>query len=97
MSVDLFFHESPDATTTLSEIGRLYDLVEPTMCFGLYAYATQSGLAAFDLAFGSDFWETTESKWLFGIDYGRTQPTALQRLCEKPNVEAKIYDGEWLI
>lgn len=97
MTVDLFFHESPNAATTLSEIRRVHELVESKAAFCLYAYATQSGLAAFDLAFGNQFWEDTPTRWLFGIDYGRTQPQAIRHLCEKPNTEVRIYDGAWVI
>ena len=97
MSVELFFHESPNATTTLSEIRRIYDLVEATETLCLYAYATQSGLAAFDLEFGPTFWNNTPTRWLFGIDYGRTQPQAIRHLCEKPNSEVRIYDGAWIV
>ena len=97
MTVDLFLQDSAGARTTLSEIRRVHDLVEATESFGLYAYATQSGLAAFDLEFGHSFWRTTSTRWLLGIDYGRTQPEAVRCLCEKPNAEVKIYDGEWLV
>lgn len=97
MSVDLFFHESPNARTTISEIRRVHDLVGATEIFCLFAYATQSGLAAFDLEFGGDFWSNTPSRWLFGIDYGRTQPQAIRHICEKPNTQVRIHDGAWLL
>lgn len=96
MSVELFLHDSP-AETTLSEIRRIHDLVEVTETLSLYAYATQSGLAAFDLEFGTNYWEITPTRWLFGIDYGRTQPQAIRSLSEKPNSEVRIYDGAWLV
>ena len=65
--------------------------------FGIYAYATQSGAASFDLELGGNFWENTPSRWLFGIDYGRTQPQALRFICSKENVDVRIYDGAWVV
>ena len=93
----LYFHESPIATTTLSEIRRIYDLVEPTEVLGLYAYATRSGFVRFDTEFGDRFWETTQTRWLFGVDYGRTEPHAVRGLLGKPNTEIRIHDGGWLV
>lgn len=92
----LYFQESPIATT-LSEIRQVYELVEPTEAFGLYAYATQSGLVAFDLEFGDEFWQSTQTRWLFGIDYGRTKPQVIRRMLEKQNTEIRIHDGNWLV
>lgn len=97
MTFDPFFHESPNALTTLSELRRVHDLVQPKEVVGLFAYATQSGLVAFDLEFGSNFWQTTSQRWLFGVDYGRTQPQAIRKILENANSEVRIYDGEWVI
>lgn len=97
MKTELFFHQGPNPKTTLSELGRLRNLVEPTEALSLFAYATQSGLAAFDLEFGSNFWLNTATRWLFGIDYGRTQPKAIRALCEKPNATVRVYDGSWVV
>ena len=97
MNTELFFHGTEDAPNTLSEIRRIYTKVGATETFNLFAYATQSGLAAFDLKFGNDFWETTSTRWLFGIDYGRTQPIAIRNICEKPNTIVRLHDGEWLV
>jgi hypothetical protein len=73
------------------------NLVEATEALSLFAYATQSGLAAFDLEFGNEFWEGTTTRWLFGIDYGRTQPQAIRALCEKPNSTVRVHDGAWVV
>ena len=97
MCMKLYFHESPIATTTLSEIRRIYDLVEPTEVLGLYAYATRSGFVRFDSEFGDGLWENTQTRWLFGIDYGRTEPNAVRRLLGKHNTEIRIHDGDWLV
>lgn len=83
--------------TTLSELLRVHNWAETEGFFGLYAYATQSGVVAFDIALGSAFWDEVPSRWLFGIDYGRTQPQALKYILEKPNAEVRIYDGTWVV
>lgn len=72
-------------------------MVDATESLSLFAYATQSGVAAFDLEFGSEFWSNTNTRWLFGIDYGRTQPQAIRTLCGKPNAVVRVYDGDWLV
>jgi hypothetical protein len=97
MSTGLFIQQGQNPTTTLHELRRIRDLVEATASLSLFAYATQSGLAAFDLEFGSDFWSNTTTRWLFGIDYGRTQPQAIRALCEKPNSTVRVYDGSWVV
>ena len=97
MNLTGFLHGDNEQPTTLAEMKRVYDSVVPNDFLGLYAYATQSGVSAFDLAFGGDFWSTTPSRWLFGIDYGRTQPQAIRSICEKPNTEVRIHDGDWIV
>src|SRR5438105_1698652 len=84
LTLSTFLHGDTNGPTTISEIRRLYGEIGATDFLGLYAYATQSGAALFDLELGRSFWRTTPSRWLFGIDYGRTQPKALRRLCSKP-------------
>lgn len=81
----------------MSEIGRLHAEIATTDFLGLYAYATESGAALFDLEIGSGFWTATSSRWLFGIDYGRTQPRALRMLRSRPNVDIRIHDGIYLV
>lgn len=97
MTSTLFIHQSSDHPTTVSEFQRIHELVEPTDTLNMFAYATQSGLATFELELTNQYWETNPSRWLFGIDYGRTQPQAIRSICEKPNTEVRIYDGEWLV
>lgn len=97
MTLEPFFHASPNAMTTLSELRRVHDLVQPTEVIGLFAYATQSGLVAFNLQFGHEFWQTTSQRWLFSLDYGRTQPQAIRKILEYPNSEVRIFDGDWVV
>jgi len=81
----------------LSEIKRIHSAVDTQEFFGVFAYATQSGASSFDLEFGNEFWQATPSRWLFGIDYGRTQPQALRFMCDKQNADVRIFDGSWLV
>lgn len=97
MKAQAFLQSIKDQPTTLSELDRVHRWAETEDFLGLYAYATQSGVVAFDLTLGSDFWNEIPSKWLFGIDYGRTQPQALKYMIEKPNTEVRIYDGAWVV
>lgn len=97
MKARAFLQSTMDQPTTLSELDRIHKWAGTDNFFGLYAYATQSGVVAFDLALGNNFWNDTPSKWLFGIDYGRTQPQALKYMIGKPNAEVRIYDGEWVL
>ena len=97
MNLTTFLHHDVNAPTTISEIKRIHGQVATKDFLGLYAYATQSGAASFDLELGDSFWEHTPSRWLFGIDYGRTQPQALRLLCAKANADVRIYDGAWVV
>jgi len=97
LNLSTFVHSDDDSPTTLSEIERIHGSVETEDFFGVYAYATLSGASSFDLILGEDFWNNTASRWLFGVDYGRTQPQALKYISEKPNTEVRIFDGCWII
>jgi len=92
-----FIHTDDGTITTLSELLQLHNSVVPDKFFGCYAYATQSGFRSFDLAFEGKFWEKTSSRWLFGIDYGRTEPGALRTIVRQENTEVRIFDGEWVV
>lgn len=97
MDIRAFIHGEDDLPNTLSEIERMNELVAPTEFIGLYAYATLSGVASFDLKMGEDFWTQTPTKWLFGFDYGRTQPQAIRKIMGKANAEVRITDGAWIV
>lgn len=97
MNLTTFLHHDANAPTTISEIKRIHGEVATKDFLGVYAYATQSGAASFDLELGGKFWEDTPSRWLFGFDYGRTQPQALRFMCAKENAEVRIYDGTWVV
>lgn len=92
-----FLQLGSDQVTTLSEIRRIYESFGSSEFFGLFAYATQSGLRSFEFEFGEGFWGDTANRWLFGIDYGRTQPAALREMLRKANSDIRIFDGDWLV
>jgi len=92
-----FLHSDANAPTTIAEISRIHHQVKTKQFLGLYAYATQSGAALFDLELGKAFWEETPSRWVFGIDYGRTQPQALRFISSRTNAEIRVYDGAWVV
>ena len=50
MDLSAFLHGDVNSPTTMSEIQRLHNQISTTDFLGLYAYATQSGAALFDLA-----------------------------------------------
>lgn len=93
-----FFAQDPSAgITTLSEIMRVRNEVSADDFFGCFAYATQSGFRSFELKAGKDFWRTTKSRWLIGIDYGRTDPRALKEISNRDNAEVRIFDGRFVV
>ncbi len=92
-----FAHNLATGATTLSEIERVRADISANEFFGCFAYATQSGFRAFDLGVGKDFWAKTTSRWLFGIDYGRTDPRALKEIAARANADVRIYDGLFVV
>jgi len=96
MSISTFLHDNHESPTTLSEIRRVHDWVGTEDFLGVYAYATQSGVSSFDLELGAEFWSNTPSRWLFGLDYGRTQPQALRFMSENKNAEIRVFDGAFV-
>lgn len=91
--IKTFVHSDASGRTTLSELLRVHQWAETREFFGLYAYAAYSGVIAFGRSFGEDFWKQVPSRWLLGIDYGRTQPSALRYIVEQANTDVRIYDG----
>lgn len=92
-----FAHNLASDTTTLSEIIRVRSAVLADEFFGCYAYATQSGFRIFELSVGKDFWSKTKTRWLFGIDYGRTDVRALKEIASRKNSEVRIFDGHFVV
>lgn len=65
--------------------------------FAAFAYATDSGVAQVRTYLKNELENSRECRWLCGIDYGRSQPTALQKLSEIGNSTVRIYDGEYVV
>lgn len=97
MKVKGFLQDPEIGISTGAHLLQMHERVETSSFLGCYAYATQSGAAGFDIKFGRGFWNDVETKWLFGLDYGRTHPKALRFISEKPNAEVRIFDGAWVI
>ena len=95
--MNIFAHDPATSTTTLSQILDVRNAVAADRFFGCYAYATSSGFRTFDLAVGENFWSNTPSRWLFGIDYGRTDPRALGEIYKCASTEIRIYDGQFVV
>lgn len=92
-----FIHDATLARSTVDEIRKLYGSMPAETFFGCYAYATQSGFRTFDIGVDDDFWGKTQSRWLFGIDYGRSDPRALREVAKQENSEVRIYDGKYVL
>lgn len=92
-----FAHNLASGTTTLSEIKRVQVAISANKFFGCFAYATRSGFRAFELSVRKNFWSETKSRWLFGIDYGKTDPRALREIADRANTEVRIFDGLYVV
>lgn len=92
-----FAHHNTIGATTLAEILRVRNSIGADRFLGCYAYATQSGFRTFELELGEDFWEATSSRWLFGIDYGRSDPRALREIADRSNTEVRVFDGNYVV
>ncbi len=97
MRVRGFLQNPKSGPTTAAALLDVHGRVQSNDFLGCYAYATQSGAASFDLQFGAGFWSSLTTRWLFGLDYGRTHPKALSFIQEKPNTEVRIHDGAWIV
>lgn len=64
-----------------------------------FAYVTDSGVAQIGRGLRNTLWAPgRQRRWLLGIDYGRSQPTALRKLAELGSTEEiRIHDGRRLI
>ena len=65
--------------------------------FSAFAYATDSGVAQMITRLSKYIGEQRETRWLIGIDYGRSHPTAIKKLSEIPNSEVRVHDGGFVV
>jgi HKD family nuclease len=86
-----------EGLTTLDEIERLIDTIQPTEGIFCFAYATVSGCAEFQRRVGDTFWESVSTRWLVGIDYGRSQPAAFDFLSNKNNSSVRVFNGDVVV
>lgn len=92
-----FVQDKAEGNSTLSEIKKVQDEISFDAFFGCYAYVTQSGFRFFELNIGKSFWQRTTSRWLLGIDYGRSDPRAMKELAGRKNSEVRIFDGHFVV
>lgn len=65
--------------------------------FAAFAYVTDSGVAQLRTYLKNELGKSRASRWLFGFDYGRTQPTALEMLKKFGKNAIRIHDAEYVV
>jgi hypothetical protein len=83
--------------STLEAIAGLVKRANPSEILFCFAYATVSGFAEFKRRVGPKFWSSIPTRWLIGIDYGRSHPGALKALAKSPNATVRVFDGEAVV
>ena len=82
----------------LELIVEAYARIRPTAMIAAVAYATYSGVAEL---FGRlevlNGWGQVSKRWLVGIDFCRSDPTALDGLNSLPRSSVRIYDGHFVV
>ena len=61
-----------------------------------FAYVTDSGVAQLGTHLGPVLGTSRSCRWMFGVDYGRSHPTALRRLAKLGKSTIRIHDGEFV-
>jgi len=64
--------------------------------FAAFAYVTDSGVAQVATQLYTALGPSRECRWVFGMDYGRSHPTALRRLRTIGKSTIRIHDGEYV-
>jgi hypothetical protein len=66
--------------------------------FAAFAYVTDSGVAQLTRDLGDYFRDGRNCQWVFGIDYGRSHPSALRRMSTLgDHCEVRVHDGEYVV
>jgi hypothetical protein len=87
------FVQVAGGTSTADAMTEIVDAVDPDAALFVFAYATMSGCAEFRRRFGDRFF-AQGSRWLVGIDHGRTEPAALSFLARRlPVGRLRVHDG----
>ena len=78
-------------------IRRAYQEAVPSHIDAAVAYTTHSGVAELIGTLSDlDGWHATRKRWLVGIDYCRSDPTALDYLNRLPASHLRIHDGTFV-
>ena len=94
MNIDELIATSPDDGRYMGLIRSAYADTTPHDIDAAIAYATQSGVVALEESLGElAGWRTACKRWLIGIDYCRSDPTALAHLDTLSESEVRIFDG----
>lgn len=64
--------------------------------FAAFAYVTDSGVAQLGTHLSPVLGASRKCRWLFGIDYGRSHPTALRKLSKMGDSTIRIHDGAYV-
>lgn len=64
--------------------------------FAAFAYVTDSGVAQVATHLYAALGKSRGCRWLFGIDYGRSHPTALRKLMTIGKSTVRIHDGAYV-
>ena len=88
----------PGDGSYLELIAQAYLHIRPTAMMAAVAYATHSGVAELlgRLA-AMDGWDQVSKRWLVGIDFCRSDPTALEGLDGQRRSNVRIYDGLFVV
>lgn len=90
------FIQLRDQQTTISNWRNILD-GNTLSSFGAFAYVTDSGVAQLITHLAGLFDHPRSCRWVFGFDYGRSQPTAIRKLAEHGMGEIRIYDGDYIV
>ena len=94
MNIDELMVTNPNDGRYMGLIRSAYEHANAHEIRAAIAYATQSGVIALEDAFTDSMgWQTACERWLIGIDYCRSDPTALAHLNKLPESEVRIFDG----
>lgn len=77
-----------------ADIGRIAGAFKFNEFAAAVAYANPAGIRALGAAVkGMSNWSDSTKRWLVSIDFGITEPNALQQLAALPHSEVRIPDG----
>ncbi len=79
---------------TAADLGRIANAFKFVEMAAAVAYANTAGTTALRKAInGASSWTDANKRWLVSIDFGISEPAALETLASLPNSEVRIPDG----